>query len=70
MKIQIDTELNVTSSDFEALEAALSKELPVIVDKTCGDNATEFLRIFATYNACLDAAGIITDSVPVHIDEA
>lgn len=70
MKIQIETELNITTEDFEALEAALSKELPVIVDKTCGENATEFLRIFATYNACLDAAEIITETVPVRIDEA
>ncbi|WP_165043707.1 hypothetical protein [Adlercreutzia sp. ZJ138] len=69
MKIRIDTELDIDYTDFDNLEAALSQELPVIVDRTCGTNATAFLRAFATYNACLEAAGVITESVPVIISE-
>lgn len=70
MKLTITTELDITSDDFAVLTEALSKELPVIVDKTCGDNSTEFLQMFATYDRYLEQVGIILDTVPVEIREA
>lgn len=70
MKITITTELDITAEDFGALTQALSKELPVIADKTCGENRTAFLQQFATYDNYLREAGIIIDSVPVEIREA
>lgn len=69
MDITISTNLNINESDFYALEQALSKELPVIVNKVCGDKTEEFLKVFQEYNQCLLYAGIETETTNVVIDK-